>query len=245
MRKHASIAWQILGICLIIAIWLGIESVVSEPLLMPSIPTVLRAFGGLFPSGLSVLMASMIRLLIILTAAVLTGVGWGLLASLNKSFFDLIRPLITLLRTIPVISVIVLVLIIVGFAITPYIVTYLIVFPAIFQATKDSVDALDPTFVDVYRLEHRHDLGSLWQCYLPLIAVPLSTAILQAAGLGIKVLVMTEYLSQTPRSIGYVLYRAKTDLRYDVVFAWTLILIGMMIAIETAVKTYKKRHSSD
>jgi NitT/TauT family transport system permease protein len=245
MRKHASLLWQVLGVLLIIMLWLVIESIVSEPLLMPSIPAVLRALIALFPSGSTVLLTSMSRLLMILMAALISGVGCGLLASLKQPFAHVIRASITLLRTIPVISVIVLVLIVVGFELTPFIVTYLIVFPQIYQATKDSVDAIDSTYVDVYKLEHRHDIRSLWQCYIPLIAVPLSTAILQAAGLGIKVLVMTEYLSQTPRSIGYVLYRAKTDLRYDVVFAWTLVLILMILLIEMLITTYKKRHSSD
>lgn len=245
MKKMKTWGWRVVGILLILCVWPVIQAIVSEPLLVPSITDVLKALFTLGSNGRSAILMSASRLLMILGVAGVSGIILGFLASINKTVDHILAPSITLLRTIPVISVIVLILVVVGFRMTPYIVTYLMIFPTIFQATKDSINDLDQAYVDVFKLDQTNAISALRYCYLPLISVPLSTAFLHAAGLGIKVLVMTEYLSQTPRSVGFMLYRAKTDLRYDVVFAWTIVLIVMMIGLESIIHIYKKRHSQD
>ena len=80
----------------------------------------------------------------------------------------------------------------------------------------------------------------IWYCYFPLIAGYLKTAILQSGGLGIKVLVMAEYLAQTPISIGARLYMERVFLRYDYVFAWTILLVILALLFEFAIHRSKQ-----
>jgi ABC-type nitrate/sulfonate/bicarbonate transport system permease component len=59
-------------------------------------------------------------------------------------------------------------------------------------------------------------------------------------GLGIKVLVMAEYLSQTQNSIGNELYLAKTNIEFSEVFAWSFILIIIALFFELIINHYRK-----
>ncbi len=126
-----------------------------------------------------------------------------------------------------------------GFSLTPYIITFLMLFPLIYQGTYGAIKAIDQELIDVYKLEDNHFLTGLTHCYLPLISKDIRTALLQSLGLGIKVLVMAEYLSQTRDSIGNELYLAKVNLQYDEVFAWTLLLIVLALGFELLINHYK------
>lgn len=98
--------------------------------------------------------------------------------------------------------------------------------------------------VDVYKLEDNRLITGLKHCYIPLINTQIKTALLQSAGLGIKVLVMAEYLSQTKTSIGNSLYLAKVTLEFDQVFAWTILLILMAIVLSILIERYSLRNST-
>jgi NitT/TauT family transport system permease protein len=66
---------------------------------------------------------------------------------------------------------------------------------------------------------------------------------LQSAGLGIKVLVMAEFLAQTRNSIGNQLYLAKVNLEYDRVFAWTILLIIIAVILEFLIEYYVRKRT--
>ena len=114
------------------------------------------------------------------------------------------------------------------------------VFPLIYQATEEGMRNIDHQLIDVYRLE-AHDLKlSFRYLYIPLIKPYILLSFLQSFGLGLKVLVMAEYLAQTKHSMGQALYLAKTNLNYDEVFAWTVILVILSAMFEVLISGYKK-----
>jgi NitT/TauT family transport system permease protein len=106
------------------------------------------------------------------------------------------------------------------------------VFPIIYQGTLHGLESINPELIDVIKLEQRHMFALVFGFYLPEIKASIFLAFLQSFGLGIKVLVMAEYLAQTKNSMGNELYLAKVNLLYDEVFAWTLILIAISLILE-------------
>ncbi|MFA7106710.1 MAG: hypothetical protein WC154_05365, partial [Candidatus Izemoplasmatales bacterium] len=94
--------------------------------------------------------------------------------------------------------------------------------------------------VDVYRLEDNRLFSRIIHCYIPLIRNNIETSILQSLGLGIKVIVMAEYLGQTQNSIGNNLYLAKINIEYSEVFAWTILLIIFALLFEFLISRTRK-----
>ena len=228
-------------------IWLIVYRLINQPMLMPSPSDVFKAFFSLITSlaSLKLMGYTLFRLLIAIAFSILLGMVFGILGSKYKTLSHLFSPYVTILRTIPVISIVIIVLIVFGFVMTPYIITFLMIFPIIYQAIHDAIKGIDPSYVDVYKLEDDHILSQIRFCYFPLIKPQITTALLQSAGLGIKVLVMAEYLSQTPQSIGRQIYLERIYLNYDFVFAWTCLLIGLALGIEALVYRYQNRISND
>jgi NitT/TauT family transport system permease protein len=114
------------------------------------------------------------------------------------------------------------------------------VFPIIFQSVYEGITHIDRDLIDVYHLEEHHFVLGIKYLYFPMVRNNIVLALLQSFGLGLKVLVMAEFLAQSRDSIGNSIYLAKVTLNYDQVFAWTLILILIATALESAIKRYEK-----
>jgi len=235
------------GVFAVFLVWIAASAVVANPMLLPTPWQTLEAFGAILTerASLYAIGATALRLVVAMGVASAIGLGTGIAAGLVPDVYRFLRPVVTVLRTVPVISIVVIVLIVFGFESTPYAITFLMVFPILFQAAADGIRRIDPELVDVFKLEDGTLWGGLRHCYLPLLAADIRTALLQAAGLGVKVLVMAEYLAQTPRSIGNALYLAKVELDFGSVFAWTALLVLMAAAIEAGVRMRSARKTPD
>ncbi len=234
--------WSYLSWFTLLLFWFILFYTVDHRLILPSPLDVLLALGSLAGEGSSfaIMGLSLIRLLVAVSVSAILGIVLGFFAGVHHHISQLMHPYLTLLRTIPIISIVVILMILLGYQVTPYVLTFLMVFPLIYQATEDGIKQIDKKLIDVYRLE-THNLNMAFRyLYLPLIKPFIILALIQSFGLGLKVLVMAEYLSQTKHSIGQALYLAKTNLAYDEVFAWTLILILLSVFFEALINRYKK-----
>lgn len=243
-KKNAT---QVSAIFLVFLLWLLLYLLVQQPVLLPSPWAVFMALIQIATEkeSLIVILWTLGRLLLALLASMGLGIILGFIASQKRIVEGLLRPIITVLRTIPVISILVIMMILLGLHLTPYVITFLMIFPLVYQATVDSIKAIDPAYLDIYRLNDDRWVSGFRHCYFPLIRQPLGTAFLQAAGLGIKVLAMAEYFTQTPHSIGSALNLARVNLDYDLVFAWSFILIVMAVGLEIIIRWQQKKAESD
>lgn len=227
----------------IIMVWWLLYIIVDHHLILPSPVDVLLTLWRLCTSGETYLVVglSLVRLIIAVLTASLLGIVLGIFAGIKKKVSYFLKPYVTLLRTIPIISIAVIILILVGFRLAPFIMTFLMVFPIVYQATESGMKGIDQSYIDIYHLEHHDSLLALKMLYLPLIKPYIILSLLQSFGLGLKVLVMSEYISQTKNSMGNSLYLAKTFLNYDEVVAWTFLLILISGLFELVIFTYQKR----
>jgi len=189
-----------------------------------------------------IIMQSMGRLILSIILATAGAVLLGLIAGFSDTVSTLLRPVVTSLRTLPVASLIVIILIIAGHTRSLYIITFLMIFPLIFEASRQGVLNISLTLKRALAIEKVPFFKKLFRVYLPLAFPYIKTGFLQSIGLGFKVLVMAEFIAQSPDSIGNMLYRGRVNFQYDEVFAWTIILIIIVTFIEFALnrlRTYK------
>lgn len=189
-----------------------------------------------------ILFTSLSRLLLSLLLATGLGMFFGLFSAINDQVEAFFKPIIVAIRTLPVISIIVVILIIFGNVITLYIISLLLLFPIIYQAELDGIRNIDSLLIDVLKLE-TNDINKdvVKHVYFPLSIPFLRTALIDAVGLGFKVLVVAEYIAQTQTSIGREIYMSKVNLDFTSVFAWTLMLLVFVLVIEIAVQKSLKQ----
>lgn len=169
------------------------------------------------------------------------GIVIGICAGRNvfvKAFF---RPLIILMRSTPVMSVIILALIWFKRETIPIFVTFLMAFPIIVQNIVEGMESIDP---DLFEMTAIYRITS-WQrfhyLYLPSLAPFLAAGISGGLGITWKVLIAAEVLSYPTWGIGAQMDTARVYLQTDKVFAWTLIVVALGLFFDYLLDSLLKK----
>lgn len=151
----------------------------------------------------------------------------GLWAGKNSAAHAFFRPLIILMRSTPVMSVIILALIWFQRNTVPVFATFLMAFPIVVQNVIAGVRGVDRSLLEmvtIYRVPARLRLSHL---YLPSLLPFLAAGISSGLGITWKVLIAAEVLSYPRWGIGTQMDTARVYLQTDKVFAWTLIVVTL------------------
>lgn len=241
MKKGWIYLISLISLCII---WYLMYVIIGHDLVLPSPINVFQRFFEIVFSlkAITIITHTLLRLFLAIFISASIGIMCALIAYFRPVFGYMMKPYVTILRTIPVISIVVILLIILGYSWTPYAITFFMVFPIIYQAVFQGLQDINHELLDVIKLEEKHMIYMIFGFYLPQIKSHIYLSFLQSFSLGLKVLVMAEYLSQTKFSIGNELYLAKINLMYQDVFAWTILLILIAICIEMIIQHHLKTH---
>lgn len=234
-----------LGI-LLIAVILQLLSVSSnKELFLPGINVIIKdLFYLLGKSSTYISLWNTIKnLLLSLGISIIIGCTLGIIAGINKNLYLLFKPAISFLKTLPVIIFIVLLMLFFKFKNVPIITCVLILVPIFYEGTYQGIINLDRSYLDVYRLNSKTTPFVLFKVHLPLISSYSKASFISSIGMGIKILVTTEYICGVNDTIGKQIIEAMNNLEYSYIYAYSIILIIMILFIESLpnliIKTYK------
>ena len=144
---------------------------------------------------------------------------------------QLLKPLMIMLRSIPMIVLVVIIMVLTKYPKVPYIAASLALIPLISEATCEGCRRIDKELIDVYRLNSNFSLRILFSVYLPLMTGYLKQAFINAVGVGIKIIVTTEYLVQSKNSLGKAVYSSAYFNEYQEIYAYALIMIILVLLV--------------
>jgi NitT/TauT family transport system permease protein len=169
-------------------------------------------------------------------AGVLIAFGMGLVlgiaGGLNRFFYELLNPLVVTIRSVPVVSVIILINLWIASSLVPLLVTFLICFPVTWTNVTQGIFSTDKKLLEMAAVYRVSPTKILRDIYLPSIRPYASSALINAIGLGWKVTVTAEVLANALPSMGMNLYYARIYLETDLLFAWTLVIVILSYLIE-------------
>ncbi len=236
-------------ILLIALFWFGIWEIaaliVGNSLLFPSpVDVVIRLF-SLIPTEnfiLSVLM-SLVRVSAGIVLAILLGVCVAVLCAKFHFVYELLYPVITIIKSTPVASFIVLVILFMGRNIVPTFITVLMVFPIVWSNVYRGIKNTSVELREVCKVYSISKGKRFKSLYFPSVMPYFISAVLSGIGLGWKAGIAAEVLCNLPRSIGGNLYEAKLYIETADMFAWTVTVIIMSLLLELLVSKLIKRLS--
>jgi NitT/TauT family transport system permease protein len=175
--------------------------------------TLLRVFGGVFIS-------------------VVLGIVLGLIGGLNQPFYALMNPFVSIIKSLPVVSVIILINLWLASGIVPLMVTFLICFPVTWTNVVQGVHATDEKLLQMATIYNVSRMRIIRDIYLPSLKPYAVSALMNAIGLGWKVTVTAEVLANALPSVGMNLYYSKIYLDTDLLFSWTFVIVMCSYLIE-------------
>lgn len=232
MRTSKLWAWIVFFI-----LWQATALLVGNSLFLPGLGETFEALTRILGSTESYLflLLSALRLLIGLASAFILGSLLGLLCGMKKNVAVFLMPLSSLLKTVPVVSFIMLAILWLGSSGVPIFITFLMTMPIFWSAAEESVLKADRLLIEmmrVFKLSFRKKMKAF---YLPWAREYLRLALRQSVGLGWKAAVAAEVISFTPFSIGRKIQESKTFLETADLFAWTFLLLLMSFMLERLV----------
>jgi NitT/TauT family transport system permease protein len=169
------------------------------------------------------------------------GIAIGICAGRNVFLEAFFRPWIILVRSTPVMSVIILALIWFKRETVPVFVTFLMAFPIVVQNIIEGMKSIDGDLLamaDTYRITSWRRFVYL---YLPSLGPFLAAGISGGLGITWKVLIAAEVLSYPTWGIGAQMDTARVYLQTDKVFAWTMVVVMLGLFFDYLLDSLIKR----
>ena len=216
-----------LSILLIPVVWQLLSWQMAQPQLIPSFPDLIRALfrlvyspGFLVSIGTTCLRAC-VGLLLSLAAASIT----AFLLNRSEAIRFLFMPWLSLLRSVPVISFILLALIFLNPEMIPLLIAFLTMYPLLTENLLKGLMNRRDSWKMLARQFHLNAWNRLFQINYPQLKPYLFSGLASAVGFGWRAIIMGEVLSQCVDGIGKRMKEAQVFIDVPELIAWTLVAI--------------------
>lgn len=216
-----------LSILLIPVTWQLLSWQMAQPQLIPSFPDLIRALlrlvytpGFLVSMGTTCLRAC-VGLLLSLAAASIT----AFLLNRSEAIRFLFMPWLSLLRSVPVISFILLALIFLNPEMIPLLIAFLTMYPLLTENLLKGLMNRRDSWKILARQFHLNAWNRLFQINYPQLRPYLFSGLASAVGFGWRAIIMGEVLSQCVDGIGKRMKEAQVFIDVPELIAWTLVAI--------------------
>ncbi|MEW6660971.1 MAG: ABC transporter permease [Bacillota bacterium] len=226
-----------------IFVWKTAAVVVSSEIILPSPEKTLASLSALLQTKgfWSSVIATITRGLAGFLLSLGMGLLVGLVAGLNKTANILLQPFIILCRSTPLMSIILIALIWFKTEHVPIFVSFLISFPIICGNVIEGVKNVDSKLVEMAFIHKVKKIRVFFEVYLPSLVPYLLAGISNAMGIGWKVVIAAEVLSQPRFGIGTRLQFERINLETAAVFAWTIVALVISFGFENLIRFAEKK----
>ncbi len=216
----------------LLALWFGKEYILPTPAQTALQMVQIISSGSFWPVVLATIGRGLLGFLISLGLGMVLGVAAGF----SKLIFWLLQPWVTVVRSTPVMSVIILAIIWLHSDMVPVVVTILMLFPIIYGNVVAGIRNISSELLEMAHMYKVKPWRMVWELYLPSILPYLLAGASTAMGIAWKVIIAAEILSQPSRAVGTSLMIAKIDFNTAEVFAWTVVVIVISFFFEYILK---------
>lgn len=232
---------KIIQYTLVLIFWLGVWALaahqVGESLLLPTPWEIISRLGGLCTqvSFWQTVLTSLGRILGGILVAVLAGVLLAIATHFVPPLYTLFFPIITVIRSTPVASFIILAYLWMDRETLPSFISILMVLPVVWANLHEGLGATDKHLLEMAQVFRLSPAKRLRRIYLPAVMPAFTASCRSSVGLAWKAGVAAEVLIVPAISIGRMLSEAKQYLETVDLFAWTLTVILLSLILELVV----------
>ena len=233
IRKRRSVTAFCLGIVLAGVILQTGGLIKGNRVVFPGLPEIGQAFFRLLCEGgtWQKIGVTMLHVAEALAISAVLGIMIGLAEGINEWIYSFFRPIMILIRSIPMIVLVIVVMSLMSYSAVPVTAASMILLPLFSEAVYEGCRSLDQELIDVYRMNGGFSVMVAVHVYIPLVSGYLKQSFINAAGMGLKVAVSAEYLVQIRNSLGKAIYTSGYFSEYAEIYAYALIMILLVLTI--------------
>ncbi len=230
--KRIKIIKAVVCVLFWLAVWEILALIVSQSVVLPTPLATVRRLFELLGSGAFYLacLNSVLRVFLGFAIGVAAGTLLSVLAQAGGEF--IISPAMSVIKSTPVASIIIVMLFFLGREQVPVIAILLIVTPILYTNVLRGIRAVPRESAEVAQVYGLTRAQKMKYCTIPSVMPFFSAGIKMSVGLAFKAGIAAEVLCTPKSSMGTMLWNAKTYLEGEDLFAWTLTVIVFSIIFE-------------
>jgi len=220
-----------------IFIWEAACRIINQELFLPSPFSVLLSIIDLAAKQvfwLSIL-NSFIRIFIGFLLGIVSGAVMAVISYKSKLIYELISPLMKIIKSTPVASFIILALVWISSKNLSVLIAFLMVLPISFSNLLYGLKSTDIKLLEMAKVFRLSGWKRIKAIYLPALLPFLKSAVSVGLGFSFKSGIAAEVIGRPANSIGLNLYEAKLYLMIKELFAWTTVIIIISVLFEKIV----------
>ena len=199
----------------------------------------MREMGELFVSGgfWMGLLLSFLRAVIAFTISFVFALIFAIIAYLVPSLENFFAPIVSALRSLPVLAVLLILLSVLGAAEAPVAVAFLSLFPMLYTGILAALSGIDTHIVAISRIHGADVWTRITRIYLPLSAPYVLREVGAALAFSLKLVVSAEVLANTAKSLGGMMQEAKIYAEIPQLFALVFVTftVGLLLELSVAI----------
>lgn len=225
---------KICAIIFWIFIWLIISFILDNKLLLPSPIDVATSLVKLleYRDFYLTVANTFVRIISGFLLGSILGIILSILSYRFSFFNDLIEPLISIIKSIPVASIIILALVWISSKNLSVFISFLMVLPTMYTSILKGLENTDKKMLEMAKVFKVKEYKLIRYIYIPSIKPYLISASSLALGLCWKAGVAAEVIGLPSKTMGEALYTAKIYLNTTELFAWTLFIVAISYIVE-------------
>ena len=220
-----------------LVLWQLLSAAVGSALLLPAPLAVVRRLFELMGTEefWRTVLLSLLRISAGIVSAVILGIAAAVLTCRFSLLETLLSPVISVIKTTPVASFVILVLIWLQRDYVPVLISALMAFPIVWSNVSAGIKNTDLSFLELARVYDFSFIKTARSIYFPSVLPYFRSACSSALGFGWKAGIAAEVLTVPGVSIGRMIYESKLYLQTTDLFAWTLCVILLSFLLEKLV----------
>lgn len=222
------------AIVLWLLIWQIVALVLDQSLFLPSpMDVISRLCSLLFKADFwTSILFSIVRVVAGFLLALIASLFFSVLSYNFKVIEILIEPLVKAIRSIPVASIVILVLVWISSRNLSVVISFMIIFPVIYTNTLEGLKNTPKETLEMATIYHIDGIKRIRYIYTPYVMPYFNSAVRTALGLGWKSAIAAEVIGLPNGSIGEKLYNAKVFFSTPDLFAWTVVIVILATSFE-------------
>lgn len=225
--------YAVLGVIILFLLWGLLYFIAANEYLIPSpVEVIVESFKRLFSAQFYLYLSStLLRSAVAVLISFLLAGLLAILSHLSNAFESVIMPIISVVRSLPVLAVLLIILIIVPRGIAPIIVCCLSIFPIAYSGILNYLNTIDDDkkeLLKVYKVPLKVQIFSVYlKGYFPLMIKQITALF----SFSLKLIVSAEILANVYKSIGGEISNASIYSNITALFSLTAIvcLIGLIV----------------
>lgn len=233
--------FSITTIIVIIGLWFFLSWIVKNTYIFPSFKMLLDGAKNILVDNFNIIVLTILKIVIGVIIASLISVIIFIIYVLKKDLIGFFTPILSFIHVVPTIGISLYLYFFLDKSIIPFILVIMVTVPIMVEGLITAYDNIDKGITDVLKLEQISFFKKLFKIYLPIMTPYILMILLQSFSLGLKAMVMGEYLCMSPKSLGYLIYEAQNALITENMIAILVILFIISIVCEIIIKILQAR----